>query len=723
MKKTLFLTLIFVFPFLYCQKQGPKVGLVLSGGGAKGFAHIGVLKALEESGIRIDYISGTSMGAIVGALYASGYSSAELDSILMNVDFNNLIINEKKRENSPLFDKTYKEKYLLEVPFSNFNFKIPSAISKGQGSLDYLSELLINVHNIDDYSKLPIPFVCVATNLNTGEETVFEKGFLPESVLASGALPGLIEPFTINGVKYIDGGMVNNFPAKLLKEKGMDIVIGVNLSQGLENADDIDDIAELFTQLSNFSIIKGLEKQLPYADIIINPKLKGTKVTDFDKKDSTVIKGYLEAQKYYNLFTKIASEQGCSAGKKKNFERTNSIIISEIIINGAEKYNSSFVLGKLNIRKNKNIGLNKITSGINRLYSSGIYTNISYKLLPKENESYALEINVKENKKNFFAKFGLHYDDTFKTGLLANLTHKRFLFNNSIISLDVVFGDNPRYYLNYFADNGIKPSIGYNSSFMKLPITISQKDDASIKQISYKTEWFLQQFYIQSTLKEKFALGVGLQHDFIKSTTDAFPASNPSQTLDNSYYISSYGFIKIDTRNNANFPKKGVKFDAKAKYSFSSNSDNFNKNILLFVDFQSYIKFLKYFSLQNSITLNTTTNVNSFFQKSIFGGDFEQNFINAQKFYGFRIGEIYGNHTLKLHSGLQYELLKNNYIDAFGSVVFVVDELKDDYVLTAHSSLGISYGYDSPFGPIRLRYSYSPTESNSIFTVSLGYWF
>lgn len=722
MKKILLFIILLIFSLFYCQKQGPKVGLVLSGGGAKGFAHIGVLKALEESGIRIDYISGTSMGAIVGALYASGYSAQELDSILMKTDFNSLIINEKQRENSPLFDKTYKEKYILEVPFSNFNFKIPSAISKGQGSLDYLSELLVHIHYIDDYSKLPIPFACVATNLNTGEETVFENGFLPESVLASGALPGLIEPFTINGVKYIDGGMVNNFPAKLLKDKGMDIVIGVNLLQGLENADNIDDIAELFTQLSNFSIKKGLEKQLPYADLVINPKLKGIKVTDFEKKDSTVIKGYLEAKKYYDFFTKIAEQQGCDKQNKRKVERETEVIISKIIINGTEKYNKSYVLGKLNINKGKKINFSKLTTGINRLYSSGIYTNVSYKLLPEENSSYTLEINVKENNKNFFAKFGLHYDDTFKTGLLANLTHKRFLFNNSTISLDVIFGDHPRYSLNYFADNGIKPSIGFNSSYTNLPVNLT-RSDSNINQITYKTDWFLQQFYVQSTLKEKYAIGLGLQHEYIKSKTDAFSSSDPLQTLDNDYYLSAYSFIKIDTRNNSNFPKKGIKFDAKAKYSLSSNANNFDKNLQLYVDFQSYIKILKVFSLQNSISLYTTTHNNSLFQKSFLGGDFEQNFINAHKFYGFHFGDIYGNHSLKLYSGLQYEILKNNYIDVFGNFALVLDELEDDFTISGHSAFGVSYGYDSPFGPIRLRYSYSPTENNSIFTVALGYWF
>ena len=216
---------------IYTPKK-PKIGLSLSGGGAKGFAHVGVLKVLDSLGVKIDYISGTSMGAIVGGLYASGYSGKDIEKIINDTDFSAILIGEKSRKEATFFDKSV-DKYILSFPIQKRKITLPSSISSGQNTIYILKELFKNVSNIHDFSQLPIPFMCVATNLETGKTKIFEKGDLIKSIMASSAFPSLIEPIKINDTIYVDGAMAINLPSKPLKDKGIDIVIGVNLSTGL----------------------------------------------------------------------------------------------------------------------------------------------------------------------------------------------------------------------------------------------------------------------------------------------------------------------------------------------------------------------------------------------------------------------------------------------------------------------------------------------------------
>lgn len=217
------LTLLFVFQLLLIQSQvkkdlvipkNPKIGLSLAGGGAKGFSHVGVLKVLDSLGVKVDYISGTSMGAIVGGLYASGYSGKEIEKIVMDTDFYSLIRDPKSRKESSFFNKSV-DKYLFTIPLKNGKITLPSSISSGQKNVYLLKELFKNVSNVNDFSKLPIPFMCVATNLESGNMKIFESGDLVQAIMASSAFPSLMDPVKIGDSIYIDGAMTVNYPSNL----------------------------------------------------------------------------------------------------------------------------------------------------------------------------------------------------------------------------------------------------------------------------------------------------------------------------------------------------------------------------------------------------------------------------------------------------------------------------------------------------------------------------
>src|SRR5690606_5930058 len=193
---------------LFAQEQKDlKVGLVLSGGGAKGLAHIGVLEVIDESGVQIDYIAGTSMGAIIGGLYASGYTAKELDSIFKTINFDILIQDNLPRNAKTFYEKNDAERYVITLPFDNFKITLPSSLSKGQNVYNLFSRLTSHINHIDDFSQLPIPFFCMATDIETGMPVKLDRGYLPQAMRASGALPSVFSPVEIDGKILIDGGV------------------------------------------------------------------------------------------------------------------------------------------------------------------------------------------------------------------------------------------------------------------------------------------------------------------------------------------------------------------------------------------------------------------------------------------------------------------------------------------------------------------------------------
>ena len=222
MRNLSILFFIFFFYWSFSQESAPKnprVGLVLSGGGAKGLAHVGVLKTLDSLGVRVDYVAGTSMGAVVGGLYASGYTGKQIDSIISATNFDLLISDDVPRKSKTFYERKNAEKYALSLPFNNFKIQLPSSISRGQNAFNLLSKLTLNVSAIEDFSKLPIPFYCIATNMQTGQEIILDRGNLAQAIAASSALPTLYQPVRLDNKVLMDGGIVNNYPVRGLSQK------------------------------------------------------------------------------------------------------------------------------------------------------------------------------------------------------------------------------------------------------------------------------------------------------------------------------------------------------------------------------------------------------------------------------------------------------------------------------------------------------------------------
>ena len=697
----------------FAVPKNPKIGLSLSGGGAKGFAHIGVLKVLDSLGVKVDYISGTSMGAIVGGLYASGYTGKEIEKVVMETDFYTIIANEKNRKETTFFDKSV-DKYILNIPVKDGKFNVlPKAISTGQKNIYLLKELFKNVSAINDFSKLPIPFMCIATNLESGKIEIFEQGDLVSSIMASSAFPSLMDPVKINDSLYIDGAMTINYPSKPLKDKGIDIVIGVDLSQGLANRDNLQSAIDILNQVIDFGIQKETKNQYQYTDVNIHPDLTGMTATSYDAKRAILDSGYVEAKKYVETLSLLPKRKDELLRVPLNSIYSNVYKIDSLILENSNIFGKNYVQGKMNLRVPSLQTYGGINQMIDRLYSTNNYRLINYDIVQKNDQNY-LKLNVTEDDTRFFLKFGLHYDEVFKTGLLLNATAKRLLFRNSTVSLDVVVGDKPRYYLNYFIDNGYIPGFGVYASGMSLDL----RDIGS--NVYENWNWFRNEAFIQSVWRDKYAIGGGISHDYYEGK---FTWESSYSNTHN--FINPYAFIKTDTQDNTSFPTKGLFLYAEGKVLDLLNKEQEGRTFQLKISSQINFPLNSWLTYRVGLFGGVTVGdeISSFYQYRI-GGLFEQNVGNFVKFQGYEFGQLHSKNLLTASSTFQFNFSKNYYADAHLSLGNLFNDIKvDDILHISESSAGITAGYKSPFGQIKLNYSRSLNRNNNILSVILGHWF
>ncbi|GAA5091622.1 patatin-like phospholipase family protein [Chryseobacterium ginsengisoli] len=715
------LIILFAFQLLLIQSQvkkdlvipkNPRIGLSLAGGGAKGFSHVGVLKVLDSLGVKVDYIAGTSMGAIVGGLYASGYSGKEIEKIVMDTDFYSLIMDPKaKRQETTFYNKSV-DKYLLSIPLKNGKITLPSSISSGQKNVYLLKELFKNVSNIDDFSKLPIPFMCVATNLESGNMEIFEKGDLVQSIMASSAFPSLMDPVKINDSIYIDGAMTVNYPSKPLKDKGIDIVIGVDLNQDLSKREDLNNIISILNQVIDFGIKKDTRRQYKYTDINIKPNLKGMTATSYDDKKKILDSGYVEGLKYANILDQLPKRPFDRIRQRINPIYSNVYKIDSIAIDGGRIYGKNYVLGKMGLRLPSMQTYGSINKKIDKLVATNNYKFINYDIV-SENDANYLKLYVTEDDARHFLKFGLHYDEIFKTGLLLNYSAKRLLFKNSNLSLDVIVGDKPRYYLNYFIDNGYIPGFGLYSSGMSFHVKDINNNDID------KWFWLRNEAYIQSIWRDKFAVGGGISHDY-------FEAEINGNNQRSSRFLNPYVFLKSDTQNDKDFPTRGIYINAEGKVIDLMKSEVEKRLVQVKADIRVNIPLSKQFAyrlnLYGGITIGEY--LPQFYQYGL-GGIFEQNIVNFRGFSGFYFGQLNTNNVILISNDLQFKFNKNYFLSGNFSFANLSDDLKfEDAVKLNYSSVGLTAGYKSPFGQIKVNFSHSlKNNQKGIFSVILGHWF
>lgn len=702
----------------------PKIGLVLSGGGAKGLAHIGVLKVIDSLGIKIDYIGGTSMGAIVGGLYASGYTAKQLDSIFSTIDIDALIQDYVPRSSKSFFEKRNDETYVFTLPFNKFKVGTPNALSKGMYNYNLLSQLTYHVRNTSDFNQLPIPFFCMATNIETGEEVILNKGVLAQALIASGAIPSLFNPVEIDGKLLVDGGVKNNYPVENLKALGADFIIGVDVQDELKSKKELNGVTKILLQISNFNTLDKMDEKMKLTNIYIKPDINGFSVLSFDDGKKIIKIGELQARK------ELQKLKSTNYKKADLTAENESITIKEINFNQTKNYTRAYLLGKLKLKPNSKIKYTEFQNGIQNLSATQNFSALKYNF---SNDN--LNLDLKEDPVNTFLKFGLHYDDFYKSGALVNFTQKKIISKNDIFSLDLILGDNFRYDLNYLIDNGFYWSVGFNSSFVTFNKNISSDfgisqlfNSPDLRTLNLDYSSLTNQFFIQTLFSKKFTISIGSEWQHLKMKTQNFSLNNG--IIENSDYLSFYGTITHDSFNKKYFPTKGWYLKTNFKtFVYSSNfTANFDRFSIGKFDIGIALTPLKKLSflVQADGGSKIGTNSTPFFD-FIFGGYGFREVNNIKPFYGYNYLGILGNSYIKVSTTLDYELYKKNHVNVSYNAAnignFIFNATQDWINRPSFTGFAFGYGYESFIGPIEIKYSWSPETGNNNLWFNLGFVF
>mgnify|MGYP002638823032 FL=1 len=541
-----------------------RVGLVLSGGGAKGLAHIGVLKVLEEEGVYIDYIGGTSMGGLIGGLYASGYSPAQLEQICKEMPWSKLLSDLPMRDDLPLDEKKPFDEYILSLPMDGIIPGLPKGLKTGQLILNYINKLTWNVAGIHDFEELPIPYFCVATKLETGDTMVIHSGDLALAMRATMSIPSVFEPVEVNGEYVIDGGLVNNFPVDImLQRSGVDFVIGVDVGAPLYKANEITSIVDILDQTSSFHNQERFQYNKRLVDIYIQPDITGLSALSFDDIDSIIYRGEVAARAYLaeiRAISKVMYNNKVKFELQRSKKVVDTIHISEMKIKGLDNVSKGMVLGRMGLNIPGANSIENINNAIDRLYSSQFFRKINYELI-KDNESYILNLDITEKEENIFL-LGANYNTETGANVKLGLSFNNVLFKGSKMHASIEMGSNPAGEIRYLLDRGKRLGYGTSAKYHTRAI-YTYNDTYTSTTGRYFSSFSEMALFGYFNYSNNAALIMGGSVDFfgIKSEVSAIPLDKMTKT----YYRGFTKFV-LDNYDDKFFPTKGRFLEIDADY-------------------------------------------------------------------------------------------------------------------------------------------------------------
>ncbi len=416
---------------LAAAQDRPKIGLALGAGGAKGMAHIPVMKLLDELDIPIDYIAGTSIGGVVGALYALGYTGEEIETITVGLDWDRLFRDRPPRTKRPYFNKKNDGKYQLDLVWKD---KLPSAplgLVYGQNISLLLHKLTFAFETIRDFDHLPIPFRCMAVDLVTGQEVVLKEGSLARALRATIAIPTVFSPVSWGDHLLVDGGILNTLPVDVCREMGADIVIAVELTTPLHDLDKLDSADTIFGQ--SVLVVEHAHKQgnAGRADILIHPDMTDMRAMDFfsqGKLKKIKDQGEIAAENARPHLIALKKKYTLSRSKPEKGPQPAAYQIGEIAVMGQDRLTDDFMLEQFAVEAGDRVTADEIESAVQALYALGYFESLQYELLKISPDLVKLELHVKELPAGR-VRLGLRYDNLHKLVGIAGIDFSNVLFS------------------------------------------------------------------------------------------------------------------------------------------------------------------------------------------------------------------------------------------------------------------------------------------------------
>ena len=713
-----------------------KVGVVLGGGGAKGASHIGALKYIEEMGIPIDYVAGTSMGSIIGGFYAMGYSPDELTQLIGGMNWSEYIGNKIDRPYMSEEARQRNSTLLLQVPFSHeslfdadpdskFISQLPSAYVNNSSLINLFNDLCVGYQEEMDFNDLPIPFACVATDMITGEEVVLRRGSVSTAMRASMAIPGVFSPVMMDDKVLVDGGLVNNFPADLLRDMGADIIIGVEVTSTKDvTANDLKSLPQVFTRLVTNSTSAKRKENRELCDVHIIPDVSGFGMLSFTPTaiDTLVERGYKRASEFHDQLLAIKMAVDASAGHPvsktlhaphaKNLNQ-DSVLIRSVTINNVSKREGRWLFRKSRLKVDNYYSGQDIERTMKIYRGTGCFDEVTYQVKECDSlhrsdqlsDAYDLTVNMKPAMPHVFG-LGVRYDTEEGAGLLLHVGLNEKKFNGSKLNANFKLSYNPKIDLTYIYSRSSLANFNLSYGYRNEHFGITETNEKSFN-MSYhqqKVSAYISQFHLLN-----FSTAFGVSYT---NTTFDLSSMEGQNILDSVVFVRNnlltpFVNLKYDNLDDAYFAKRGIAARVNGSYHMEPKKPD-SKYFDLSYAFQSYITpFNGRFTIIPKVYGRYVSGNPLLFNLwNLYGGEIEgRHFEHQLPFIGITSIQSMGDNISVLRCDLRYNFYGKHYLTAMYNTFAFWDLLPENFSsvigLNAQGA-GLKYSYNSPLGPISL---------------------
>lgn len=746
------------------KKTRPTVAVVLSGGGAKGAAHIGVLKYLESIGIPVDLVTGTSMGGLVGGLYSLGYSAAQLDSLIRKIDWSLAMSDKIPRQYISYSEMKYKEKYLLSIPFydetvkkqnravkkkekaldktahrkrnkgkdflhlgedevsadqvfqQNFMGSLPSGYIVGHNVQNIISGFSVGYQDSILFSRLPIPFMCVATDLVSGKGKYWYSGKVTTALRSTMSIPGVFAPVKTDGMVLVDGGMRDNFPVHAAKELGADIVIGVDMSSQKRTYETINNFSDIVGQGIDMLGSPAYDFNVKLIDVYIHPDLKEYNMMSFDPVsiDTIINRGYVAAvqaaDKLLEVKDKVKKADRMLYNDPAVDVAQKKVQISDIKIEGVGKKEADFILNRLSVAPGDSVSRDKLENLVAQIYGKQAYSYVTYEL-QGDQSPYRLNIYCKKGPIHNFG-LGLRLDTEEVVSILLNIGFNARKLRGSTYNITGKIGANPYLKFLYSFDGPSMPTLNASASVKWTNLNLLEDISESSVNIQYFTT--VQEFYVSNLKWYYFDIKGGIRHNFFSPrslmSSDIIIGDYDRKKQSNSYF-SLFLDGRTDSFDDGYFPHKGLNAGVSYEWVFAAAPNPMKNFHIVSADIKAVIPAGKIFAFIPSLNLRFLFgNEVPMAYMNVVGGTVAGRYFDQQMpFVGKSNIASMRKLLTMVRTDFRFQVAKNHYLKYIFNYARDSDTFKEyvDPDNIGWFGTGVEYSYDAFFGPITLNLNWS----------------
>ena len=700
-----------------CGARAQRVGVALSGGAARGLAHIGVLKVLEEAGVPVDVITGTSMGSVVGGLYAVGYTAAQLDTIVTTEDWYRLLTDPVDRRDLAVERKFTEDHYLLTLPIHRGGIKLPKSVVPGQRISQLLTGLTWSAHAIRDFRALPIPFAAVATDLETSKAVVLDHGFLPDAIRASMALPSVFSPVELADTAFIDGGVVRNLPAQDARVLGADVLICSDVTDPLEPRDSIVSLVDVLVQSVSFRVWDSEAEQRSKCDVLILPEVRGFSTFGFARARDVIARGEAAARaalpEIATALAKRRVSRGAKAPRSPVIE-PESVLVTSVRFDPADLVPGGFLARALGVRPGSWVSRRALDQRMSRLYATGLFESVGYRI-----EQGDLVVLLRERAGGRFG-LGLRYESRYKASVLLSSTLGRVSGGlngraDARLGQQIQIGAGVSQPLG----DGRSFTLGAAADYVRSPFDLYQGDHR-VAQARVDLGAITTSIARSAGTLADASLRAKVEYARWAEEVSAV-ASNP---IDRAFY-SVAGVVQVDTYDRGLFPHSGVGFRAVSEWgnrlTAAAGGAAFSHHT---ADLRAYLPLVRRVSLWAGATIGASGGEPPPHYQFFLGGANTYYLFPDRDiaFVGLRTQARRGRHVQKAELGAQWELTPDVFARVRWNAGTVLDRWSFDPARYVQGA-GVELGAKTFAGRLSLSASGNAHTTWPIVEIDLGYPF